>query len=157
MLVSLPGAAGDRQKAITVGGSIVFFTLVSTGQSVLVFWGIVQAPIVASMSFMGLVAVMGYELSREVIRAPQLVASYRRVKPRCARTKRGWLGRRSCELRHLDSGSRAKRNLGERQMADVVRLHADGAAGNRTAFCSDCIRTIARRSISVLAKALGAR
>ena len=63
---------GDRQKAINVGGSIVFFTLVSTGQSVLVFWGIVQAPIVASMSFMGLVAVMGYELSREAIRAPQL-------------------------------------------------------------------------------------
>ena len=63
---------GDHQKAITVGGSIVFFTLVSTGQSVLVFWGIVQAPIVASMSFMGLVAVMGYELSREAIRAPQL-------------------------------------------------------------------------------------
>ena len=63
---------GDRQKAITVGGSIFFFTLVSTGQSVLVFWGIVQAPIVASISFMGLVAVMGYELSREAIRAPQL-------------------------------------------------------------------------------------
>ena len=32
---------GDRQKAINVGGTIVFFTLVSTGQSVLVFWGIV--------------------------------------------------------------------------------------------------------------------
>ena len=63
---------GDRQKAITVGGSIVFFTLVSTGQSIMVFWGIVQAPIVASTSFMGLVAVMGYELSREAIRAPQL-------------------------------------------------------------------------------------
>ena len=63
---------GDRQKAITVGGSIVFFTLVSTGQSVLVFWGIVQAPIVASISFMGLVAVMGYELSREAVRASQL-------------------------------------------------------------------------------------
>ena len=63
---------GDRQKAITVGGSIVFFTLVSTCQSVLVFWGIVQAPIVASVSFMGLVAVMGYELSRDAIRAPQL-------------------------------------------------------------------------------------
>ena len=63
---------GDHQKAITVGGSIAFFTLVSTGQSVLVFWGVVQAPIVASISFMGLVAVMGYELSREAIRAPQL-------------------------------------------------------------------------------------
>ena len=63
---------GDRQKAVTVGGSIVLFTLVSIGQSVLVFWGIVKAPIVASVSFMGLVAVMGYELSRDAIRAPQL-------------------------------------------------------------------------------------
>ena len=63
---------GDHQRAITIGGTIIFFTLISTGQSVLVFWGIVQAPIVASMSFMGLVAVMGYELSREAIRAPQL-------------------------------------------------------------------------------------
>ena len=63
---------GVRQTAITVGGTIIFFTLVSTAQSVLVFWGIVQAPIVASISFMGLVAVMGYELSREAIRAPQL-------------------------------------------------------------------------------------
>ena len=63
---------GDRQKAITIGGSIAFFTLISTGQSVLVFWGIVQAPIVASISFMGLVAVMGYELSREAVRASQL-------------------------------------------------------------------------------------
>ena len=63
---------GDRQTAITIGGTIIFFTLVSAAQSVLVFWGIVQAPIVASISFMGLVAVMGYELSREAIRAPQL-------------------------------------------------------------------------------------
>ena len=54
---------GDRHSALTVGGSIVFFTFVSTGQSVLVFWGVVQAPIVASISFMGLVVVMGYELS----------------------------------------------------------------------------------------------
>ena len=63
---------GHRQRAITVGGTSVFWILVSTGQSLLVFWGFVQAPIVASISFMGLVAVMGYELSREAIRAPQL-------------------------------------------------------------------------------------
>ena len=34
---------GDRHSALTVGGSIVFFTSVSTTQSLLVFWGIVQA------------------------------------------------------------------------------------------------------------------
>ena len=63
---------GNRRSAVTVGGSIVFFTLVSTGQSIMVFWGIVQAPIVASISFMGLVAVMGYELSLETVRASEL-------------------------------------------------------------------------------------
>ena len=64
---------GNRHHALTVGGSIVFFTFVSTGQSVMVFWGVVEAPIVASISFMGLVVVMGYELSVDVFRASQLV------------------------------------------------------------------------------------
>ena len=71
---------GDRRRALTVGGSIVFFTFVSTIQSLLVFWGVVQAPIVASISFMGLVAVMGYELSRDVFRASQLVGELRESK-----------------------------------------------------------------------------
>ena len=39
----------------------------------MVFWGVVEAPIVASISFMGLVVVMGYELSGDVFRASQLV------------------------------------------------------------------------------------
>jgi len=63
---------GDRYRAITIGGSIVFFELVSTGQSLLAFYGIVRTPYVASVFFMGLVAVMGYELSGETIRASQL-------------------------------------------------------------------------------------
>jgi len=63
---------GDRHRAVAVGGSAVFFVLFGTGQSVLVFWGIVRIPIVAIVSFMGLVAVMGYELSSETIRASQL-------------------------------------------------------------------------------------
>ncbi len=63
---------GDRRSAVTVGGSIMLFTFISTGQSLLVFWGVVRAPIVASMSFLGLVIAMGYELSRDVFRASQL-------------------------------------------------------------------------------------
>ena len=66
---------GERHRALTVGGSIVFFTSVSAIQSLLVFWGVVRAPIVASVSFMGLVAVMGYELSGDVFRASQLVGA----------------------------------------------------------------------------------
>jgi len=64
---------GDRQKALTVGGAIVFFILAGLGTSSLVLWGNVQVPIVVSQCYLGLVAVMGYELSRDVIRASQLV------------------------------------------------------------------------------------
>ena len=63
---------GHRYRALAVGGGAVFFILFSTLQSVLVFWGLVQIPIMASISIVGLVAVMGYELSSEMIRAAQL-------------------------------------------------------------------------------------
>jgi two-component system sensor kinase FixL len=64
---------GDRRRALMVGGTIVLLALVATGQSVLVFWGIVQAPLVVSLFSLGVVAAMGYELSRDVLRASQLV------------------------------------------------------------------------------------
>jgi len=64
---------GNRRRAAAVGGSTVFFILFSTVQSVFVFWGIVRGPIVASLSLMGLVAVMGYELSSDTIHASELI------------------------------------------------------------------------------------
>jgi PAS domain S-box-containing protein len=39
---------------------------------VLVFWGIARVPLVVTMSFMGLVGVMGYELSSDTIHASEL-------------------------------------------------------------------------------------
>ena len=63
---------GDRRTALTVGGSVVFFALVSAGQSLAVLWGIVQVPLTASLFFMGVVAVMGYELGQDTLRAAQL-------------------------------------------------------------------------------------
>jgi len=63
---------GDRRRALVVGGSIVFFALAVTVQAVLVLWQIVHAPITASFFYLGIVAAMGYELSREALRAEQL-------------------------------------------------------------------------------------
>ena len=63
---------GDRHRALTVGGSIVFFVLVATGQSLLAFYGIARTPYLASVFFLGLIAAMGFELSGETIRASQL-------------------------------------------------------------------------------------
>ncbi len=64
---------GDRRKARIVGGSVVFFILAGLGTSSVVLWANVQAPLVVSQCYLGLVVVMGYELSRDVLRASQLV------------------------------------------------------------------------------------
>jgi PAS domain S-box-containing protein len=63
---------GDRRQALVTGGSIVFFTLVSVFQSVLVFWRLVDLPLTASFFFLGIVVAMGYELSHETLQAAQL-------------------------------------------------------------------------------------
>jgi two-component system, LuxR family, sensor kinase FixL len=63
---------GDRRQALSVGGSIVFFIAAATGQAILTLWGIIHAPIIASLFFMAIVAAMSYELSQDLFRAAQL-------------------------------------------------------------------------------------
>jgi two-component system sensor kinase FixL len=64
---------GDRRKALMVGGSVVFLVLVGLVESMLIFWGKVQAPLTVSLFYLCLVVVMAYELGRDVLRASQLV------------------------------------------------------------------------------------
>ena len=64
---------GDRRKALTIGGSVEFFLVTGTIESVLIFWANLPMPILLSPLYLGIVAVMGYEVSRDVIRASQLV------------------------------------------------------------------------------------
>jgi two-component system, LuxR family, sensor kinase FixL len=63
---------GDRRQALSVGGSIVLFVAAATAQLILTLWGIIHAPITVSLFFMGIVAAMSYELSRDVLRAARL-------------------------------------------------------------------------------------
>lgn len=63
---------GHKKRALTVGTSIVFFVLALSLQTMLVFWDIVDAPIVSSLFFLGIVVAMGIELSDDMVRAAQL-------------------------------------------------------------------------------------
>jgi PAS domain S-box-containing protein len=63
---------GDRRLAVVIGGSIVVCMLVGTLQAVLVLWQIVNWPITTSLFFMAVVMAMGYEMSRDTLRAAQL-------------------------------------------------------------------------------------
>lgn len=52
--------------------SMAFFITIGLGQFVIVFWGIRPAPLFFSIYFLGLVAVMAWQMSWETIRASQL-------------------------------------------------------------------------------------
>jgi hypothetical protein len=63
---------GDRRQALVVGGSLVFYATGGVVESVLILWGIVHAPLTATLLYLCLVAAIGYELSHDVLRAAQL-------------------------------------------------------------------------------------
>ena len=75
---------GDRQRAVVVGGGITFFLLAATADAILVFWGFIQAPFTASPFFAGVVLAMGYELSRDMLRAAQLARNLGQSEQRLA-------------------------------------------------------------------------
>lgn len=60
---------GDRRRAVMLGGSIVFFALVGSVYAVLTLWKIVEAPVMASLFYMGVILAMAYDLSYDQARA----------------------------------------------------------------------------------------
>jgi len=66
------GDSDSRRKALTVGGSIVLFVLLAQGHAVLLTRGLIESPYFVSFPFLGIVLAMGYELSRDVLRAGEL-------------------------------------------------------------------------------------
>ncbi|KPK28931.1 MAG: hypothetical protein AMJ61_00005, partial [Desulfobacterales bacterium SG8_35_2] len=64
---------GDRRRAITIGGSSVFFILAGGIHSPLVDAGIVHTPYLISFAFLGIILAMGFELSNDVVRAALLL------------------------------------------------------------------------------------
>jgi two-component system, LuxR family, sensor kinase FixL len=73
---------GDKQHAITMGGSILVFALASTVQAILVLWQIVDSPLTTCFFYMGIIAAMGYEITRDALRAGQLVDDLRESEAR---------------------------------------------------------------------------
>ena len=66
------GTSEDRRRAVVVGGSIMLYILVAAGLSALVHAKVIDLPYLVSFPFLGVIAAMGYELSRDVLRAAQL-------------------------------------------------------------------------------------
>ncbi|MEJ8821602.1 ATP-binding protein [Variovorax humicola] len=72
----------QRSAVLTVGVGATFFALAGNLQTMLIFWGIIQAPVTISLFSLGLVLAMAYELSRDVMRASKLVRDLRESEQR---------------------------------------------------------------------------
>ena len=73
---------GEQQRALVLGGSIVFFVMLGSAHSAFVFWRGTPIPIMTSLFFMGVIVAMGYELSRDVLRTAQLTRELRESQER---------------------------------------------------------------------------
>ena len=62
---------GDRQRALIIGGSMIFGTIVAWHVP-LVIWGVFHVPFFLGFAYTGIVAAMGYELSNDMARAADL-------------------------------------------------------------------------------------
>ena len=62
---------GEQQRALLVGGSIIFGAIMAWHVP-LVIWGIISVPFFFSFAYSGMVLMMGYELSNDMLRAAQL-------------------------------------------------------------------------------------
>ncbi|MGZ8920180.1 MAG: hypothetical protein ACXW3L_04280, partial [Limisphaerales bacterium] len=78
------GKPEDRRRAITVGGSIVFFVLVAQIVVVLFRQGVLSAPHPVSLWFFAIVAAMAFELGYDLLRASALARQLRDVEERIA-------------------------------------------------------------------------
>jgi two-component system sensor kinase FixL len=63
---------GERRKAALIGGSMLLYVTVATGHTALVHAGLVRSPYVISFAFLPVVAAMWYELTRDILRMPEM-------------------------------------------------------------------------------------
>lgn len=73
---------GERRKALVTSGAIAGLVFLGMLQGMLVMWGLVQMPLTPSLFFAGVIAIMGLELSRNVVRADQLATEVRESEAR---------------------------------------------------------------------------
>ena len=62
---------GDRRRALLIGGSMVFGVILAWHVP-MVIWGVIKTPFFLAFTYTGVVAAMGYELSRDMAHAARL-------------------------------------------------------------------------------------
>jgi len=92
---------GDHNRALTVGGSIVFFIVAAGIHTPLVDAGIVATPYMVSFAFLAIVLALSYNLVNEVVKVPQFTRELENTRREMDRiTRANILGELSSSLAH---------------------------------------------------------
>ena len=87
------GSHESRSRAVVLGGALALFIVFAVGQSGLVAAGVLRMPFILSFPFLGVVLAMGYELSKDVLRAVQVSRELRESEQRMTlATEAAYLG-----------------------------------------------------------------
>ena len=78
------GSHESRGRALIVGGALALFIVIAVGQSGLVTAGVLRMPLILSFPFLGVVLAMGYELSKDLLRAAHVSRELRESEQRMA-------------------------------------------------------------------------
>ena len=78
------GSHESRSRAVVVGGALACFIVIAVGQSALVTTGVLRTPFILSLPFLGVVLAMGYELSKDLLRAAHVSRELRESEQRMA-------------------------------------------------------------------------
>lgn len=76
------GSYESRRRAVIVGGGLSLFLLLASAHAGLVAAGVLRMPFLVSLPFLGVVLAMGYELSRDLLRAAKLSRDLRESEQR---------------------------------------------------------------------------
>ncbi|HCN78061.1 MAG TPA: hypothetical protein DIT13_12815 [Verrucomicrobiales bacterium] len=69
------GGREGRRRVVMIGGGIIFILTAGLAQASLVVAQVIALPVAVTLTFLILLTVMGYELSRDVLRAAHLASS----------------------------------------------------------------------------------
>jgi signal transduction histidine kinase len=78
------GTGEGRERALFVGGALVFFAIMASAQPALVAVQAVKMPFLISLPFVAMVLAIGYELSVDVLRTAQIGEQLRESRERLA-------------------------------------------------------------------------
>lgn len=71
---------GEKSRAILVPATMAFWVAAGTVHAILSFWGLADVPMCACLYFLGMIAIMAFELSRDTLRAGSLAEELRATK-----------------------------------------------------------------------------